>query len=124
MVDRPGRVPCLLRQWGALWYAATVTQGGEALLEGIRACFLGLGEVQAVAGFGGSLLGQHSPGNVNCGVLGDGGLTVGVEGIGEFVGPVRCGPVAGIGAVGAAASDGLGLRPERVAPGLVTATMV
>ena len=124
LMDRPGRAPSLLRQRSALRYAATVAQVGEALLERTRARLLGLGEVQAMAGLGGSLLGQDRPGNVDCCVPGDGGLTVGVERIGEVVGPARCGPVAGIGAVGAGAGGGPYLGPERVAPGLVTTTMV
>ena len=47
-----------------------------------------------------------------------------MEGIRQVVGPARCGPVAGIGAVGAGAGGGPGLGPEGVATSLVTATMV
>ena len=108
LVDRPGRVPSLLRQRSALRYAATVTQVGEALLERTGARLLGPGEVQTVAGLGGSLLAKHRPGHVHRGIPANGDLTVGVERFGEFVGPARGGPVAGIGAVGTAADSRLG----------------
>lgn len=114
LADRPGRTPHLLRQRSALRYAATVTQVGEALLERTGARLLGLGEVQTVAGLGGSLLAKHRPGHVHRGIPGNGDLTVGVERFGEFVGPARGGPVAVIGAVGTAADSRLGFGSSGV----------
>lgn len=114
LMDCLGRVPSLMRQGGTLRYAAPVTQRCQVLLKRAGARLLGLGEVQTVAGFSGSLLGKHPPGDVNRGVLGDGGLTVGVENLGEFMGPAWGRPVAGIGAVAALTVGGPGRRPAGV----------
>ena len=74
---RPGCVPSLVRQRSTTWHAKTGAQRGDALLERTRASILGLGDVQAMAGIGGSLLGQHSPGNVHRSVFVEGCLIVG-----------------------------------------------